>query len=1203
MGYNSTSFLKAYNTQDKNLLIYDENGILKFTINPFSISNVQVRGNVITISIKSGRTILLDFLNSNYALDALPILQDRIRDLTREKSVHIDKQIENWVENIDLITTTLSVAGNIVPSLDYTWNLGSTTSRWNNIYVRDALVASQSLYIGDLKISTVENDKTGEAALVIGDKETPNYVEIAPDGLGGVLIGETNLDLYNGVVIGEFETPTKGQVVTLTIPPFQSWKEGDNAKFFNAEVNDYNEEGYSDDDIHSFFIGRVQTYDPVTGEISVVVDDSYNVGLTFSELTFKLNTDNPKITNIVQAIDGDVIPDAGLTYNLGTSEKSWNNLYIGDLEVSVVDSNLSVNGVKIAKYEGISETLLTTPTKGEVVTIDITPGLDLSTGGSLIIENNSENPYVEEGYSEDDEYMNIIGTIDSYDKETGRLVLEVKDSTGVGKTSSTWQVKLNLDPPRVANIVQAIDGDVIPDAGLTYNLGTTEKSWNNLYIGDLEVSVVDSNLSVNGVKIANYNGVSEDLLSIPSVGEVITFNTSTGLDLRRGDTVNLYNDLQNEYIDEGYSEDDIYLSVVGIVDSYDRVTGEMTIISQDSYGVGETSSNWQVSAVGNGPVSNRIVIEVGSETKAGSIIIYGGTESSPVVLATGRRKVRSNTRPVTQMIVNPKYQTAIDGEDQSHLESELGIGNETSSGQVSISGGTTSGEILIINARGPRKVRSNTRPATQAVITTSGTNSSIELAIGDDYFGGLISIYGGTTSLPEVLLSGEYGIGTSPTYSFFKIDSNAVLLNKVYFGATTADQSIYVSGGNLYVNDTVFVGGGGGGAGSTGPQGSGGPTGVQGNTGPQGLVGQRGADAAATLNSPVVGESSITITHSYGAYPLVQVIKNDGSILPLDQYTLLHSGTYSYNISFGSPFTGYVVTGGGLSGPQGDIGPQGSYGSTGFQGNTGPQGDQGITGPQGPAGGGTGAQGNTGPQGPAGGGTGAQGITGPQGTQGAVGPTGNSGTSAEWYFQGTWSAGILPAIGDIYTFNGETWYSNGNATGTPSVANGWNLLASKGATGAQGSSGGTGVQGNTGPQGFTGAQGPTGPTITSFTFSNDILSIILTNATYSVTLTQFINLSTNNLTVNSFNGVDNRIVEATTTGSLTASRSIYTTYITDATAQTQIVNLSNWTDNGVWIGSTVANVYAGQRHYDTNYLYEAVTGNGSNATFIRLLRG
>jgi hypothetical protein len=1218
MGYNLSTFLKPQNTGDKNLLIYDDTGKLIYTINPFSVNNVQVRGNIITLSIKSGRTILLDFTSNNYSLTALPILQDRIKELTRDKSLVIDKQVENWVKGIDTITSTLSITGNIIPSEDYKWNLGSTSSRWNNIYVRDAVVASQSLYIGDLKVTTDINENTGEPSLILGDKASSNYVELAPDGLGGILIGgETNLDLYNGTSSTYLATPEKGQIVRLTIPPFQSWKIGDTAKFFNQEEDFYVEEGYSDDDTYSFFIGRVDSYSPGTGEIVLVVEDSYNTGVEYSEWQFKLNTDNPNITNLIvnqqitstMSIDGNLVPVTTTAWDLGTSEKSWNNLYLGDTSISSVETTLTVNGIKIAKYEGSSSDTLITPNKGEIVNLIITNGLDLSPGKSLKIENQPEDQYIEEGYSDDDFYTYFAGIIDSYDSLTGELSLLVQENYGVGSTSSTWKVKLNTDVPKIESLVESIaatmsiDGNLVPVTTTAWDLGTSEKSWNNLYLGDIKLEVQDSSLSIDGIKIANYVGTSEDTKVVPDVGEIVNFTITTGLDLKRGGTVIIENDYQDNYIEEGYSDDDTYLSITGEIDSYDPLTGELVLITRDSYNVGEQSSNWQLRANTNGPFSNQINLIVGTSLVPGKVTIYGGTFSQPMTLATaGGRKVRSNTRPTTQMVITPKASVLVDeGTDLIIKDSEVAIGGENSAGLVSLSGGTSSGEVLIINARGGRKVRSNTRPITQAVITTSGTESSVELAIGDDYYAGQLSIYSGTSSISEILISGEYGIGSYPTYSFLNIDSDAVLLNKIYFGTTSSNQSIYVQGGNLYVNDSLFVGGGGGGSSSQGPTGV---QGFQGHTGPQGLIGQAGADAAATLNTPVSAETLTVVTHSYGTYPLVQVLKNDYTILPSDQYTVTHNATNSYQVSFNSPFTGYIITGGGLSGPQGNIGPQGLAGETGIQGYSGPQGFQGSTG--------------------------NQGFTGPQGSQGPAGSTGIPGVS-EWTFNGAWASNVVPAIGEIYTYNGESWYSGGSASGTPSVANGWDLLSAKGSTGPQGVAGGgtgsqgstgpqgntgnqgstgpqgvggpTGVQGYTGPQGTTGAQGPTGPTITSFTFSNDVISIVLTTVTYSVTINQFTNLATNNLTVNSFNGASSRVVEATTTGSLTASRSLYTTYITDGTAQSQIVDSSNWTVGGVWVGTTVSNVYAGQRHYDINYLYEAVTGNGSNATFIRLLRG
>jgi hypothetical protein len=80
--------------------------------------------------------------------------------------------------------------------------------------------------------------------------------------------------------------------------------------------------------------------------------------------------------------------------------------------------------------------------------------------------------------------------------------------------------------------------------------------------------------------------------------------------------------------------------------------------------------------------------------------------------------------------------------------------------------------------------------------------------------------------------------------------------------------------------------------------------------------------------------------------------------------------------------------------------------------------------------------------------------------QGPTGPAGSPGSSPDWYFQGAWIPSVFPALGDIYTYEGSTWYNDtGSATGTPSIANGWSLLAQGGDTGPQGPAGSGGAGG------------------------------------------------------------------------------------------------------------------------------------------------
>jgi hypothetical protein len=121
--------------------------------------------------------------------------------------------------------------------------------------------------------------------------------------------------------------------------------------------------------------------------------------------------------------------------------------------------------------------------------------------------------------------------------------------------------------------------------------------------------------------------------------------------------------------------------------------------------------------------------------------------------------------------------------------------------------------------------------------------------------------------------------------------------------------------------------------------------------------------------------------------------------------------------------------------------PGGPPGPTGEQGPQGAPGEQGVPGPQGEVG----LQG-------------IQGEPGPQGTAGEIGPQGVPGEPGEdalWNFTGPYNIGLSYSIGDVVTYNGETFYrtnpNGGNVGDTPSYASSfWALIAEKGAAGPQG---------------------------------------------------------------------------------------------------------------------------------------------------------
>jgi hypothetical protein len=124
-------------------------------------------------------------------------------------------------------------------------------------------------------------------------------------------------------------------------------------------------------------------------------------------------------------------------------------------------------------------------------------------------------------------------------------------------------------------------------------------------------------------------------------------------------------------------------------------------------------------------------------------------------------------------------------------------------------------------------------------------------------------------------------------------------------------------------------------------------------------------------------------------------------------------------------------------------------------------------------------------------------------------------------------------------------------------------------------------------------------TVTGWTVngSSTITGNTNVGGSFSVTGTSSLNGSINS---NSLSGVGDRVVQASSGGTITATNQIISAYISSAsTAAILLENTSNWDINGNYIGSAITGTYQGQKYYNGNYFFEAVSDN----IFIRLIRG
>ena len=138
---------------------------------------------------------------------------------------------------------------------------------------------------------------------------------------------------------------------------------------------------------------------------------------------------------------------------------------------------------------------------------------------------------------------------------------------------------------------------------------------------------------------------------------------------------------------------------------------------------------------------------------------------------------------------------------------------------------------------------------------------------------------------------------------------------------------------------------------------------------------------------------------------------------------------------------------------------------------------------------------------------------------------------------------------------------------------------------------------------------------TAFTYSNNVFTIGRNQglSTLTATINTVTGFTINGaLTVTgasalngtisstSLTGTTDRLVEASSGGTVTSSKQIVTAYLTSGgTIANLLETTSNWDIDGNYTGSTITGTYQGQKHYNPNYFFEAVADN----VFIRLIRG
>jgi len=229
MAYDVNNFFVRVSSTDSLLHLKDTSGRIQWTINAFDIVSSFVSNNLLKINTKT-EYIQLDFGNSTLSKIALTNLQNQIKLLREKVPVQVPTEIKNYVES----------------------------------YVASQVLSGPQGATGSI------GDQGPQGAIgSTGDQ--------GPQGATG------SSDKYQGTSSTSLQIPQVGYIVGLTTQPglaytdLQSVIVSSNPTY--SYVYDYDVD-YGEGDDPSYFIGHLEYYDSVSGDMSIVVDTSYGYGLT-----------------------------------------------------------------------------------------------------------------------------------------------------------------------------------------------------------------------------------------------------------------------------------------------------------------------------------------------------------------------------------------------------------------------------------------------------------------------------------------------------------------------------------------------------------------------------------------------------------------------------------------------------------------------------------------------------------------------------------------------------------------------------------------------------------------------------------------------------------------------------------------------------------------------------------------------------------
>jgi len=238
-------------------------------------------------------------------------------------------------------------------------------------------------------------------------------------------------------------------------------------------------------------------------------------------------------------IASNLVPDSGDTYDLGTPDKAWRNFYATNIEITgnLGLSQIAINGNVITTTESNTNLELDTAGTGTIELqslVNANDGLTVNGATNLngTVDVDGEFQVINGNSSLFTGSVTVNGITEFNDDVQINANLDVTGDISIGGNLTLGNTTFDS-----INVVADFTSNLVPNTADTYDLGTPDQAWRNLYATNIEITgnLGLSQIAIDGNRISTTESNADLEFDTAGAGRYVFIGTG-GVILPVGNT-------------------------------------------------------------------------------------------------------------------------------------------------------------------------------------------------------------------------------------------------------------------------------------------------------------------------------------------------------------------------------------------------------------------------------------------------------------------------------------------------------------------------------------------------------------------------------------------------------------------------------------------------------------------------------------------